>query len=171
MGFSCKTVYDRKVLAAMSMALRKTVRKTIDRTLKIFSAVVIVVALFTILAPWETPWRRGVYAALVFLMLFVQWKGDALNAIFAKRKAMPGMKACRTHFGPDCYETVLTGAVTQWQYDRILALVETKQYFIFIVGKNHAQAFEKRCLEPESVEDFRTFLEQKTGKNIQYIGR
>lgn len=171
MEFTCKTVYDRKVLAAMSRALRKTLRKKIDRGLKLFSGIVTLIALITILNPTASLWVRGLYAVLVFLMLFVQWKGDALNAFFARRKALPGMEVCRAHFVPDHYETVTTGAVTQWQYDRILDLVETSRYFIFILGKNHAQAFEKRYLEQGVEADFRAFLEQKTGKSMQYIGR
>lgn len=171
MEFTCKTVYDRRVLAAMSRALRKTLRKGIDRGLKVFAGVVTLIALITILDSAQSVWVRGLYGVLVFLMLFVQWKGDSLNAIFAKRKALPGMEVCRAHFVPDHYETVTAGAATQWQYDRILALVETSQYFIFILGRNHAQAFEKRCLERGSEAEFRSFLEEKTGKSIQYIGR
>lgn len=170
MEFTCKTVYDRRVLAAMSRALRKTLRKRIDRGLKVFAGVVTVIALITILDPAQNLWLRGLYGVLVFLMLFVEWKGDSLNAIFARRKALPGMEVCRARFGPDGYETVVTGAATRWEYDRVLALVETSRYFILILGRNHAQAFEKRCLEPESEADFRAFLEQKTGQSIQYIG-
>lgn len=170
MEFTCKTVYDRRVLAAISRALRKTLRKRIDRGLKVFAGVVTVIALITILDPAQSLWLRGLYGVLVFLMLFVEWKGDSLNAIFAKRKAMPGMEVCRSRFGPDGYETVVTGAATQWQYDRILALVETSRYFIFILGRNHAQAFEKRCLEPGREAEFRAFLERETGKSVQYIG-
>ena len=171
MEFTCKTVYDHRALAAMSRALRKTLRKRIDCGLKVFAGVVTVIALITILDPTQSLWVRGLYGILVFLMLFVQWKGDSLNAIFAKRKALPGTEVCRARFVPDHYETVTAGAATQWQYDRVLALVETSRYFIFILGRNHAQAFEKRCLERGSEAEFRTFLEQKTGKNVQYIGR
>lgn len=171
MEFTCKTVYDRRVLAAMSRALRKTLRKKIDRTLKIFSCVVSLIALITILDPKQSLWVRGVYSVLVFLMLFVQWKGDSLNAIFARRKALPGMEVCRTRFYPDYYESEITGAVTRWQYDKIQALVETKQYIIFVLSKDHAQAYEKGKLEGESTERFCSFLEETTGKKVQYIGR
>lgn len=171
MEFTCKTVYDRKTLTAMSRALRKTLRKKIDRGLKIFSGVVMLIALITILNPAESLWVRSLYGVLVFLMLFVQWKGDALNAIFARGKNMPGMEVCRTRFTPDWYETAATGVVTRWQYDKILAMAETGRYLILILGKNHAQALEKRCLEPDGMESFRAFLQEKTGRQIQFIGR
>lgn len=171
MEFTCKTVYDRRALAAMSRALRKTLRKKIDGGLKVFAGVVTLVALITILDPAQSLWLRGLYGVLVFLMLFVQWKGDSLNAIFAKRKALPGIEVCRARFTQDYYETVIAGASTRWQYDRVLAMAETSRYVILLLGRNHAQAFEKRCLEPGNVEAFRGFLEQRTGKYIQTIGR
>ena len=114
--------------------------------------------------------QAGDGCAVILLLLLVQLKEDALNAFFARRWAMPRLEDCDTCFYSDYYETRFPGSVTQWQYDRILHLAETSRYIILILGKNHAQACGKADLAGGSVEAFRSFLEQKTGKETQYIG-
>ena len=151
MEFTCNTCYDRKALTAMSRAVRKTIRKKSSRLLHIYSWV-------------------ALDSAVILLLLLVQLKEDALNAFFARRQAMPRLEDCDTCFYSDYYETRFPGSVTQWQYDRILHLAETSRYIILILGKNHAQACGKADLAGGSVEAFRSFLEQKTGKETQYIG-
>ena len=56
------------------------------------------------------------------------------------------------------------------QYDRILALAETGTHLVFVMGKDHALAFEKAALEGGSLPEFRRFLEEQSGQNIQNIG-
>ena len=115
----------------------------------------------------QSIWRRGIYLTVVVLVLFLQWKGDYLNAFFAKRKALPGTDVCRAHFYPEFYETEIAGVQTQWQYTKVQALVETKDYIILILGKNQAQAYDKRGLEGRSVREFCGFLSRKTGLHVQ----
>ena len=97
-------------------------------------------------------------------------KEDAVNAFFATRKQLPGTDTCTTVFYPDHYETCIAGACTQWQYSRVLALAESKDYFVFILGRNHAQAYDKRKLAGGSADVFRRFIEEKTCKTVQNIG-
>ena len=49
----------------------------------------------------------------------------------------------------------------------VQALVETKDYIILILGKNQAQAYDKRGLEGRSVREFCGFLSRKTGLHVQ----
>ena len=170
MEFTCNTCYDRKALTAMSRAVRKTIRKKSSRLLHIYSWVVIALCLLSIWVSWGDPWYVALDSAVILLLLLVQLKEDALNAFFARRWAMPRLEDCDTCFYSDYYETRFPGSVTQWQYDRILHLAETSRYIIPILGKNHAQACGKADLAGGSVEAFRSFLEQKTGKETQYIG-
>ena len=45
----------------------------------------------------------------------------------------------------------------------------TKDYFAFVFGQNHAQVFEKNSLVGGTVDGFRTFIKDKTGKQIQQV--
>lgn len=74
---------------------------------------------------------------------------------------------CRARFYPEFYETEIAGVQTQWQYTKVQALVETKDYIILILGKNQAQAYDKSGLEGRSVREFCGFLSRKTGLHVQ----
>jgi hypothetical protein len=58
---------------------------------------------------------------------------------------------------------------TRWQYAQILAIAETKRYFILALSKNHAQAVDKEGMQGGSAEEFRAFITEKTGKPVTYI--
>ena len=170
MEFSCRTVYTRRALAAMSKAIRKTTRRGVSILTRVFSWIIIAVCLLSALDGQQSLWIRGVDAGVIVMLLAVQFGEDTLSAIISKRRAMPGMEECATVFHRDCYESRITGLTSQWQYSRIQALVESGDYLVVILGKNHAQAFDKAGLEGGTVEEFRCFLEERTGKTIRKIG-
>ncbi len=169
MEFICKTVYDKKSMTTMAKVLRKTIRAKSARRIRIFSCFLIALLLLSSYLSWGNPWRIALYALVIVLLLLVTWKEDALNGFFAKRAALPGMDGVLTTFRDDCYEVQLSGAISQWQYDRILILVETQTYLTFVLGRNHAQIFDKTNLEGGTLEELRLFLEEKTEKQIQHI--
>lgn len=167
MEFTCKTVYDHRTLAAMSKALRKTMRKKTTWCEWLLFLGLVVLALGTVMDTSQSIWRRGIYLTVILLVLFLQWKGDYLDALFAMRKTPPGAEVHRARFYPDYFETEVAGVQTQWQYTKVQALAETKGYIILILGKNHAQAYDKSGLEGRSVREFCGFLSRKTGLHVQ----
>lgn len=171
MEFSCRTVYTRRTLAAMSKALRKTTRRQSSRWTRVLGWIIIAVCLLSVLDGQQSPWVRWVDAGVIVMLLAVQFGEDLLSAVISKRQAMPGMEESRTVFLEECYESRITGLTSQWQYSRVLALAELGDYIVVVLGKNHAQAFDKAGLEGGTVEEFRRFLEEKTGKTIRKIGR
>ena len=94
---------------------------------------------------------------------------DRLNARAAKARLLPGTEHAATVFDEDGY-TMTTGVTeTRWQYAQILAIAETKRYFILALSKNHAQAVNKEGMQGGSAEEFRAFITEKTGKPVTYI--
>ena len=171
MAFTCNTTYNSKAMAAMSRVVRKTVRVKVNRCSKLFSWLVIVLCLLCVCISWEEPWIAASDAVVAVLLLLINWKQDAINGFFARRRAMPGMETASAAFYPDYYEVRIAGAVTQWQYSKVLVLAETGDYVVFALGKNYTQAFEKAGLEGGTEEEFRRWLEEKTGKQMRKIGR
>ena len=79
------------------------------------------------------------------------------------------LRVLSTVFDEDGY-TMTTGVTeTRWQYAQILAIAETKRYFILALSKNHAQAVDKEGIQGGSAEEFRAFITEKTGKPVTYI--
>ena len=75
-----------------------------------------------------------------------------------------------TTFYPDYYLVKTTAAESKWQYDKIFALAETRDYILLVMGMNHAMAIEKAAVEGGSVPEFCRFIEEKSGRRIQNIG-
>lgn len=170
MEFTCHTKYDQKALTAMARAVRKTVRAKRSRMVRIWAWIIIALLAVSLWLSWGNVWQTAANCIVIAALLVIGWKEDALNAFFAKRKALPGTDAADTSFYPDHFLVKTAAAESRWQYDKILALAETGAYLVFVMGKNHALAFEKAALVGGSLPEFRRFLEEQSGQKIQSFG-
>lgn len=170
MEFTCHTTYDQKALTAMARAVRKTVRAKWSRMISIWAWAIIGLLAVSIWLSWGNVWQTAANCIVLATLLLINWKEDALNGFFAKRKALPGTDCADTTFCPDCFFVKTAAAESKWQYDKILALAETGVYLVLVMGKNHALAMEKAALEGGSLPEFRRFLEEQSGQKIQNIG-
>ena len=171
MEITCKTNYDRKALAAMSLAACKTLRRRFSRLVSIYSWAVMALLAVSIFLSLDAPLNAALYAVLLVLLAAIQLRQDAINAFFAYRRQVPGCEVSRTVFYPDCYVVTFLGAEAKWQYDKILLPLETRDYFILLLGKANAHALPKAGLEGAAPEQFRAFLAEKTGKPVQRVRR
>ena len=72
-----------------------------------------------------------------------------------------------TDFIPD---TVVTAATTStFRYELIDALAESQDYMILLMQKSYVQSLDKRTLTGGTVEEFKRFLEEKTGKTFRCV--
>ena len=170
MEFTCHTTYDQKALTAMARAVRKTVRAKLSRMVRIWAWVIIGLLAVSLWLSWGNIWQTVADCVVIAALLLINWKEDAINGYFAKRKALPGTDAADTTFYPDYYLVKTAAAESKWQYDKILALAETGSYLVLVMGKNHALAMEKSTLEGGSLPEFCRFLEEQSGQTIQHIG-
>ena len=72
-------------------------------------------------------------------------------------------------FGEDGYETTTQVGKSNWVYSTVQAVAETKDYFVLAFSANHAQVYDKSSLNGGTIEEFRTFISEKTEKVVQYI--
>lgn len=170
MEFTCHTTYGQKALTAISRAVRRTVRVKTSRRMRLYAGGLIGILFVCIWITWGEIWQTTASCAAIVLLLLVNWQEDAINGYFAKRKALPGTSSADTVFYPDHYLVKTAAAETRWQYEKILALAETRDYYVLVVGKNHAMAIEKTTLEGGSISEFCRFLEEKSGHKIQNVG-
>lgn len=170
MEFTCHTTYDQKALTAMDRAVRKTIRAKTSRRVRLYAWIIIGLLLVSLWLSWENVWQTVASCVIIAVLLLINWKEDALNGYFAKCKALPGTDAADTTFYPDHYLVKTAAAESKWHYDKILALAETQDYLVFVMGKDHALAMEKSNLEGGSIPEFRRFIEEKSGREIQNIG-
>ena len=170
MGFTCRTTYNQKALTAVARAVRKTVRAKASRKVRLCSWVIIGLLLVSLWISWGKTWQTAANCAVIVALLLTNWKEDAINAYFAKGKALPGTDFAEAVFCPDSFFVKTAAAESKWQYGKIFALAETDGYFLLVMGKNHAMAVEKTNLEGGSISEFCRFIEDKSGRKIQNIG-
>ena len=72
-------------------------------------------------------------------------------------------------FKEDTYISENTIGKTEFYYNNINVVAETDDYFVFVFHPNHAQIYDKKRITKGTVEEFRKFITEKTGKDIQKI--
>ena len=170
MEFTCHTTYNQNALTAMARAVRKTVRSKQSRWIRLYARIIVVLLLVSLWLTWGNILQTVLHGAVIAALLLIDWKEDAINAYFAKRKALPGTTASDTTFFSDHFLVKTAAAESKWQYDKILTLAETGDYLVFVMGKNHALAMEKAALKGGSIPEFYRFIDEKSGRRVQNIG-
>lgn len=170
MEFTCHTTYDQKALTAMARAVRKTVRAERSRIVRYQGWIIVGLLVISLWLSWGTLWQVVFSCVVITALLLVYWKEDAINGYFAKRAALPGTDFADTTFYPDHYLVKTAAVESKWQYDKILALAESRDYLLLVMGMDHAMAIEKASLEGGSIPEFRRFIEEKSGRKIRNIG-
>lgn len=167
MTFSFETHYNANAMSSMAKALRKTVRKKHSRRAHIFGWIVTVLALLLLLSKgFSFDFRTVITVIAVLAMITALLFEDRLNGYAAKKRLLPGTEKAVAEFKEDCFVSTTEIGKTEWNYDRILLLAETADFFVFIFSASHAQLYDKRNLHGGTVEDFRHFIEAATGKRI-----
>lgn len=166
MEFTFETVYDQKALTAMAKGLRKTVRRKRSRRSHILGWIVIILAFLLGFFAGPFDFRAAITLIAALVMLLVLIFEDFLNGFFARKRMLPGTDKAFSHFTEESYSSETEIARTEFQYTAISAIAETNDYFIFLLGNNHAQVYDKRTILDGSIDTFRTFIKEKTQKAV-----
>ena len=59
--------------------------------------------------------------------------------------------------------------ISAYHYELIDALAESQDYIILLMKKRYVQPLDKRTLTGGTVEEFKRFLEEKTGKTFRRV--
>ena len=169
MEFVFETDYDRKAVTAMAKGLRKTVRKKHSRRSHIFGWIVIALGLLLSWPSEEVKASDVLVWAAIAVMLGALLFEDRLNGYFARKKMLPGTSHAKAIFTEDGYRSETQMGNTEWKYENITAMAETKDYFVFLFSKNHAQVYDKRTLTGGTADEFRAFMQEKTEKAIEIV--
>ena len=103
------------------------------------------------------------------MLLSVLLFQDRFNGIIARKNALTGTKEYHVAFGEDSYTVVTAATTSTFRYELIDALAESQDYIIFLMKKRYAQPLDKRTLTGGTVEEFKRFLEEKTGKTFRRV--
>lgn len=172
MEYIFETNYDKKTLKTMARIVRKTVRKKHSRRSHTFGWLVIIfgILMFFLNGGFiDINFQKVITGMAVLAIIIALLFEDQLNGYFAGKRMLPGTKSAITKFTEDGYTSEVKAGTTEWKYENIELVAETSDYFAFVFGQNHAQVFEKNSLVGGTIDGFRTFIKDKTGKQIQQV--
>lgn len=170
MEFTFETKYTAKTMTSMAKALRKTIRKKHSRRSRIFGWVVVALGiLLAISNGFILDFRTVATLISVLVILIALIFEDKINGYVAKRRLLLGTEKAVTVFTDDSFLSTTDVGKTEWNYDKIKIIAETADFFVFIFSASHAQLYDKKHLQGGTTDDFRNFIEEKTGKQVQSI--
>lgn len=173
MEFIFETTYNQKALTTMAKGIRKTARKKRSKRSHIFGWIVIALAVILALADIkdgiEFTANRIITLLAALVILIVLLFEDKINGYFARKRMLPGTEKSKATFTDDGFRSETEVGKTEWNYDRILILAETKDYFIFVFSSSHAQVYDKNNLSGGTADEFREFICERTGKAMTAI--
>lgn len=170
MNFTFVTEYNFTAVTAMAKALRKTVRRKRNKRSHIFGILVIILAILLMLPIGEKKFvldfKTVITLITVLILVFTLIFEDRINGYIAIKRMLPGLVSSTVTFSPESYFSQTEIGSSQFSYSNIIALAENKDYFVFVFSANHAQVYDKKKLTCGTVEQFRSFIQEVTGKEI-----
>lgn len=173
MEFKFETAYNQEAITIMAKAIRKTARKKRSRRSHIFGTIVIILALLLTLPlggkefvlDVKTIITWIVTAILFFTLIFE----DKINGYVARKRMLPGLDKATVTFKTEGYHSETEIGSSDFKYSTILLLAETADYFVFVLSQSHAQIYNKKSITGGTLGEFREFIKNATGKEIQNI--
>lgn len=173
MEFTFQTNYNQKAMKTMAMGVRKTIRKKRNLRTRIFGYIICVLGLLLTLVPGENGLEVDFSSVLTWIAIAIMGTvllfEDSINGYLARKRLLPGTETSVATFTPEGYESVSEFGKSEWSYDKIMMLAETKEYFVFVFSISHAQVYEKASLTGGTLEEFCEFIQRKTEKEMVRI--
>jgi len=170
MEFRFETVCSQKAAAAMAKALRKTVRRKRSRRVHVFGWAAAALGLLLTLpldgGRFSVGPRTAVTWAAVLVMAAALLFEDSINGYMARRRMLAGTERVQTAFREDGYTAASEIGKTEFRYESASLVAETGDYFVFVFSQSHAQVYDKASLSGGTAEEFRGFIERKTGRSV-----
>ena len=156
--FEVQVAIDRDLMKLFSQYSMKKPRARIIRL------ALLVMGLFELWASGPVFTSVGVFAILYALCYPL-----LIQQIYWRKNQPKGGTQC-VHTFYDDHFTAVNGSLSQTvQYDDLFVIEETNEVFALRRDRNGAAILPKSAFTAGSPDDFRTFIEEKTGKSIKFI--
>lgn len=166
-----QTTIDRKAMTALAKMSRKTLRQGRSRPVRTLAWFVVALEIFltvVYIRGGESGWPINVLLAA--FMLGCLLGEDQVNGAVGLRQVLPNSREVNATFKNDSFYVHRTQAAESWlPYREIKAVCETKEYFALLQSRNHGHIYDKNGFSWGTPEEFRAFIQQKTGLKIQKV--
>lgn len=166
-----QTAVDQKAMTALAKMSRKSLRRGRSgpvRTLAWFIVVLEVYLTYIYIRGGESEW--WINALLGAFMLGCLLAEDRVNGMVGLRKVLPNSREVNATFKDgSCYVHRTQAAESWWPYREIQAICETEDYFALLLSRNHGQIYDKKGFSWGTPDEFREFIQKKTGLKVQKV--
>jgi len=180
--FENNTAYDKNAIAAMTWVFTRKARRKQYLLRKCFllavGSVALLSGLLLLLTFGTLDYGDRVICVIGLLVggvaliegLFLR-RVMAWRSLRALRQAADASELRRFVFSEDSFQGTQSGMETTWQYERVQEAYETEEYFILRLDKLTCILLDKSGFAQGTVWGFRSFLERKLGKPVEWSGR
>ena len=165
-----QTTINQRAMTALAKMTRKTVRRGRNGPVRLMAWFVVLLETYLTviyaragLGGWQMNLLLG------GIMLACILGEDTVNGIVGLRQILPASREVNATFQENHYIHRTQGAETWWSYRQIKAIGEDKDYFAFVLDKNHGQIYAKEGFEWGSPDEFREFIQRRTGLKIRKV--
>ena len=166
-----QTSVDRKAMTAVARVNRKTFRRGRNGPVRLLAWFVVLLETF-LTAVYIRGGQQGwlTNALLAAIMLCAILGEDWANGLVGLRGVPANRREVNTAFEDgSCYVCRTRAGEEWWPYRQIAACAETKDYFVLLLDRLHGQVFDKQGFSSGNPEEFRSFIQKKTGLKTQLI--
>lgn len=164
-----QTTIDKEAMTALAKMTRKTLRRG-SRPVRRFAWFAVAVELglaYVSIRVGDRGWVMNTVLAAIMLACILG--EDTVNGRMSLRQILPDSREVNTTFKEDYYVHRTKAAETWWNYRQISAIGEDKDYFALVLDKGHGQIYSKKGFEWGNPDEFREFIQRRTGLKIQKV--
>lgn len=166
-----QTTLDRKSMTALARITRKTMRRGRNGPVRMLAWFVVILEAFltaVYIRGGASGWPVNLLLGLVMLGCILG--EDYVNGQLLLRQVPSTGRTVNTTFPDGNSYTYRTQAGEGcWLYSQIQAIAEDKNYFVLLLDKTHGQIYDKMSFSWGTPEEFRTFIQRKTGLKMQKV--
>lgn len=187
MEFVFVTELDQKAHTTATKVLRKTSRTAagiVFHTICVFYCVTMLLGVLLVSSDaifggetqisLDTILLGMVCPALFLLVImlpypFINLIVKLINVFLRRKQVMLETERVTAVFTSEEFTITTNTVKSEYQYSNIVAIAETKDYFVLVLDKTHAVICSKSGISQGTVEGFRGFIEVKTNKEMKKI--
>ena len=173
MTFEIRSDITNRSMTIASRAMRKVLRQKRSILWAIFGWTVFFINALLLIPfdgePFALDARTLISLLAEVMLLSVLLFQDRFNSMIARKNTLAGTKEYHVAYGEDSYTVVTAATISTFHYELIDALAESQDYIILLMKTRYAQPLDKRTLTGGTVEEFKRFLEEKTGKTFRRV--
>lgn len=164
-----QTTLDRQTMIILARLSRKVLGGGRSRPVRRFAWFAVGVELLLALLFLRAGMNWLTYVLMAAIMLACILGEDTVNGTLSLRQLPPEAREINVTFKDEHFIQRTQLSETWWNYGQIKAIAENDAYFVLVMDKSHGQIYDKAGFAWGDADDFRKFIQKKTGRKVRKV--